>query len=157
MILYKKDTSLIKRLTARHHLIIELVLKGLTNSQIAERVEMTSAQVRNITKSPIFQHELSLRREALHAKIDESSVKELEHSAGLVIKDAQEKCARRLVDLAGCNDRPISLRACESILDRGGNPRVSKLDSTSRSLVVTLDSDKMNLIMKTLELDSDAA
>ena len=118
----------IENLTPRHHKILDLYLAGLKKVQIAERLDMTAKQVGIITNSPNFQHELALRR----ARIDELSDAKLAANIDEVsskLKRATLDAAEKIIGKMDSVEEAISFKAACEVLDRGGFPKASRLES----------------------------
>ena len=111
----------VKRLKARHHQIIGLMLAGLTQSQIAERMEMTARGVRNIQGSPIFQDELARRRAIVERETDEH-IALVPARARQIMEDHAADAARTIVNGLEDPDPRVRQASANSILDRMGKP-----------------------------------
>lgn len=155
MNIYKPDRpEILKKLMPRHLKIIELVLEGLKLGDIANKVDMSVVQLKNIRNSPTFQHELSMRQESYNSLHDQNMINVQLETAEEVIQDNQLPAAEMLRDILKGEDTAMQFRAAESLLDRGGHPKVQKQDTTSRSIVIALDAGKLDLINETLKLDT---
>ena len=140
------------QLNPRHHKMLEFVLRGWTNKQIADHLDMSPQNVSLVTRSPSFQHEVSLRRVKLDDMSNQSIV-----SADQDVTNAIREGAKAAVDriLSGIHsaDENIAIRASTEILDRGGFPKVSKIESKSLSVVMT--TDDLVRLKEAMEMDRD--
>lgn len=145
-------TTSIQQLNPRHHKILEFVLRGWTNKEIASHFDMTQTNVSVVTRSPSFQHEVSLRR----AQLEDMSNRQIVDS-DQDITDAIREGAKAAVDrIIGCVqsvDENIAVRASTEILDRAGFPKVSKIEH--HSLSVTLTGEDLIKMQRALDLDKD--
>lgn len=147
----------LEKLLPRHYKIIDLFLSGnLSIKQIAEEVSMTPAGIRVIRNSPTFQHELSLRRDQRNKAFDElQTVSRVEHldRTTKIIEESTEDAASLITELLDTPDKQLALRAASEILDRGGHPKVQRLDQNIKSIAVVLDANDVTRIENTIKLE----
>lgn len=145
-------TSSMQQLLPRHHKILEFVLRGWTNKQIADHLSITPQNVSVVTRSASFQHEVSMRREKLEDMSNQSIV-----SSDQEVTDAIREGTKHAVDrILGCidsTDENVAIRASTEILDRGGFPKVSKIES--KSLSVVMNADDLVKLKEAIALDKD--
>ncbi len=142
----------IQQLNPRHYKILEFVLRGWTNKQIADHLDITQSNVSVVTRSPSFQHEVSMRRASLEDMSNQSIV-----SSDQEVTDAIREGTKSAVDrIIGCihsTDENVAVRASTEILDRGGFPKVSKIES--RSLSVVMNAEDLVKLKEAMALDKD--
>ena len=139
----------IQRLTTRHYKILDYAIAGLTNTEIANKLKMSRAQVGIIQNAPTFKHQFALRRKMLEEKNDEKQAISLDKTRSL-LQDSALMAAQKIVSHVDSEDARTSLRAAESILDRSGYPKETKVEGAKVGLTVILDSKEMNILNETL-------
>jgi hypothetical protein len=148
----------IKRFLQRHFKIIDLVIEGKTDTDIAKELGMSRQQVCNITNSPAFQHQLSLRREkseTVHdAVVAQQAAIGLE-SVQKKIADAASDAAQAIIKQLGSESEVTVRRAAQDILDRAGYVATRKVETSNKSLVVVMDEELLKRLEKIKELDKD--
>lgn len=110
----------IQALWDRHHEIIRLILLGLGNKAIAERLAVTPQNVSDVRNSPIVRDRISVLEAARDAKTVDIS---------RVLQEEAPACVQLLRDVrAGREESSISLRAsvAQDLLDRAGFSAVRK-------------------------------
>ncbi len=118
----------LQTLKARHFKIIELELDGRTGVQIAAELGMPAEEIKNIVNSPLYQHELSRRRDkGAMRQAEEVSIRRI--SASEILSDASGRAAEVQVGLLGSRTEKIQQTAAMDILDRSGHPKISKSES----------------------------
>lgn len=145
-------TNNIQQLNPRHHKILEFVLSGWTNKQIASHLNMSPQMISIVINSPSFQHEVSLRREKLETMSDQRRVDSDQDVTDAIKKGTRDAVALLLGSIKSV-DENVAIRASVEILDRGGFPKVSKIES--KNLSVVMDADMMKLLQDTIKLDKD--
>jgi len=154
-------TLTLQKLLPRHYAIIDLFLDGnLSISQIASHpsVQLTTAAIRNIRNSPTFQHELSLRRSQRNALHDELDVRDdisKQNLTAQIIEENTEQAAEKIVELLSSHDDSIQLRSAAELLDRGGFPKLSKMENSVKAAVVVLSKEDLHRIERTINLDNE--
>ncbi len=143
-------TTTIQKLSARHYKIVELCLRGWVPKDIAEHLDMSQQQVSNVINSSSFQYQLAERRAKLNDRQDQDIVEQTQKVDEASSKHTMDAVGRLgLIVTAGKDGDAI--RACDSILDRGGHARVQKTEQ--KSVSVTIDAKDAALIAETLGMD----
>ena len=144
--------SSIQQLNPRHYKILEFYLRGWTNKQIADNLNITQCNVSVVTRGQSFQHEVTMRREKLEELSNQSIV-----SSDQEVTDAIREGTKSAVDrILGCihsEDENVAIRASTEILDRGGFPKVSKIES--KSLSVVMNAEDLVKLKEAMALDRD--
>lgn len=139
----------VERLTSRHYAILDLAIAGATNTEIAEKVKMSRAQVGIIQNSPCFKHQFALRRKLVEEKNDEKQAISLDKTRTMLESSAL-MAAEKIVHHINSSDDKTSLRAAESILDRTGYPKETKVEGNKVGLTIVLDNKQMVTLNETL-------
>ena len=140
----------VQQLSARHYKIVELCLRGWVPKAIAEHLDMSQQQVSNVINSSSFQYQLAERRAKLNDRQDQDIVESTNKVDDAISKHTMAAVNRLgLVITAGKDGDAI--RACDSVLDRGGHARVQKTEQ--KSVTVTIDAKDAALIAETMEMD----
>lgn len=141
----------ISKLTERHRQIMDLDLRGVSLTAIAQQLGMTRVMVSLITNSGPYQHEISIRRAGLNAMNAEHIVRTADEVAA-AIHDKTLAAAKRLGCIVDSDDAKDAdrIRAAEAILDRGGYPRVTKTED--KSIRINIDSADLARLTETLEM-----
>ncbi|KKL07446.1 hypothetical protein LCGC14_2585940 [marine sediment metagenome] len=146
------NMSSIQQLNPRHYKILEFYLRGWTNKQIADNLNITQCNVSVVTRGQSFQHEVTMRREKLEELSNQSIV-----SSDQEVTDAIREGTKSAVDrILGCihsDDENVAIRASTEILDRGGFPKVSKIES--KSLSVVMNAEDLVKLKEAMLLDRD--
>jgi hypothetical protein len=129
----------VQRLLPRHARIKDLTALGVSPSDIASQLSMTTRNVYNIINSPSFQHELSLTRSSIDSSITETLSRQADDVATIIAAQTR-RAAERLGILIDSADEAIALRAAADVLDRGGYPKLTKSDNTTRSSILIDDA-----------------
>lgn len=145
---YRKD---IKSLTPRHFKILDLCHKGLNGSQIAEQIGMSSRQVRLVLGSPSFKHELAIRRASSIEREDDKAERE-EDEVIRTLKQNTKNAVDKLVSHMESDDDKISLKASESILDRGGYMKKEDKSNQQNSAIIVINPEHAQIIMETITM-----
>lgn len=107
----------IQRLLPRHFRIMELYLEGWSNNDIAHKMEMTPQAISQITNSPIFQNEVSRKRE-LREKAHNDGLSSSVRKAREIIEGSAAEAAQTQCDLLTDPDPSVRQKSAVSILDR---------------------------------------
>ena len=144
--------SSIQQLNPRHYKILEFYLRGWTNKQIADNLNITPCNVSVVTRGQSFQHEVAMRRAQLEDMSNQSIV-----SSDQEVTDAIREGTKSAVDrILGCihsKDENVAIRASTEILDRGGFPKVSKIES--KSLSVVMNAEDLVKLKEAMAMDKD--
>lgn len=117
-------TPILQKLNNRHQKMIELCLAGYTNGQLAEVFGMTDSRISLILKTPIFQHELALRREKQNQVTDVTTATVLARAKDLLDVNSF-KAAKVQSELLESESDTIRRGAANDILNRVlGAPKV---------------------------------
>jgi len=142
----------IQQLNPRHYKILEFVLRGWTNKQIADHFDIAQGTVSVVTRSKSFQHEVSLRRAKLEA-LSNQRIVESDQDITDSIREGAKAAVDRIIGCVQSVDENIAVRAATEVLDRAGFPKVSKIEH--QSLSVTLTGNDLVKLQKALDLDKD--
>ena len=127
----------LKRLQSRHHLILDLLLEGKTQAEIARKMGYSDYGLSNVINCSIFKAELERRRTERHNYMYEAEVR-YNRSAREKLDDAAVKAAETQVELLRSENPKIKQMSAMDILDRTGYSKVSRNESTSRSVQLVL-------------------
>ncbi|MHA1962062.1 MAG: hypothetical protein ACW99U_17795 [Candidatus Thorarchaeota archaeon] len=108
----------IQNMLPRHFRILDLMLAGLKNVEIAEVVGMTPQAIGIISRSPLFKAELNRRLKDRNGDAVEEEVTSIVEKTRTILENSAEEAANTQVDLLGSEDHSVRLRASGSILDR---------------------------------------
>lgn len=135
----------LKTLLPRHYRILDLLLEGKSNVEVAEAVGMSSGAISAINASPLFQHELAKRRDHLRKVHEDTSVQSI-HKARSILNEAAGRAAGLLSDQVDHADPNVAQRASVNILDRVlGQSK----DAAARPMVM-ITAEKLQLIQQVL-------
>ena len=107
----------IQRMMPRHFKVLELTLDGYDRETIALRCGISPQMVTLVQNSPVFQGEISRRRDA-RLKGDDEIRSVHKQSALKILDEASEQAALTQVGLMESQDDNVRFRAAESILRR---------------------------------------
>lgn len=152
--LYEAENTTISRLLQRHLRILDLHLEGKRDSEIAKIVGLLPRRIKAIRNSPCFEHELTRRRMRIEDKHTDAVV-----ASALIKTDAQQvldeeavNAAQELVGGLISDDDGVRFKSAESILDRTGYGKQTKVDSRVASVVTTISAEQMATIAETLQM-----
>ena len=132
----------LKRLRVRHYIIMDSLLSGMTQRQIARDMGMSAYGISQIVNSPVFQHALARRREEQNARLDQAEVvRRLD--ARETLDEAAVKAAQEQVELLKSPHEHIRQRSAMDILDRVGCPKVSRQDGRKVEATILLDQKQL--------------
>jgi hypothetical protein len=140
----------IQTLMPRHYKILDLAILGLNPVDIAKELKMTSGQVRIIMKAPCFQHQFGLRRSMHEEKVSEEAVVNLDQTRETLTRSAT-LAAEALVGGLSSGDERIKIKSAESILDRTGYPKETKIEGGNNT-IIAIDNKQLNLMNDTLKM-----
>ncbi len=146
----------IKKLLPRHNKILDLCLEGWSLQKIAQEVDISIVQLKNVRNSPCFQHELATRRSKIEQEKDILIIRsEIDSgdNARQTLEDNQNQAANCLVDLMENGTQMSRFKSAESILDRTGVIKVSGSVNQNQNISVMLSSEDVDRLTSTLELD----
>lgn len=128
----------LKKMQARHTLIVDRAVAGKTRKEIADELGMSGAGISNILQSPIVQAEISRRRRGIEKKEDDR-IADTSVGAREILDDAATQAAMmQVIHIKSGNER-VSQIAAMDILDRTGYPKVSKSETKGLLVGVQLD------------------
>ena len=139
----------LRDLLPRHHQIVELVMDGLPNGEIAEIVGCTPQTISNVRNGSEVQHMLALRHARIAAASDDRRASDAAEVSEAIRSRTLDAVKRLGMVLDHGKDRD-ALRAAEAILDRGGFPRVQRTEA--KSVAITLDSNDVSRLAETLAM-----
>lgn len=137
----------IQKLKENHQRIIDMVLDGMGNKEIAEKLGMTPTGVGLIRRSPVFQGELERRSNSIQEKI-EAEVVQTRVDAGTRITEAATRAAEVQIELLDSESEIVRQKSAMDILDRAGYGKTSKMDVTSRSVTISLVKEDFSRILE---------
>jgi predicted transcriptional regulator len=106
----------LKKLLPRHFKVMDLLLLGKKQKEIAEELDLTPQAVSSIVNSPIFQERLASRK---HEVLNRSEPNEL--SAKQLLEKTVIEAVKKLAEMLGSKDDRTALKAAIDILDRTGH------------------------------------
>ena len=129
----------LQRLLPRHYEILRLCLLGLTRKDISLAVKMSPEGVGLVINSPLFQDELSKRRQNQFQE-DLNVRGEGDVEAINILQEAASSAARKHVSLLSSDNERVAQISANSILDRvlgskGEIEGVVKLDKATINLL----------------------
>ena len=137
----------LQRLQARHHAMIDLLIEGRTKTEVCDTIGMSRDAASMIFRTPLFQEELTRRRETRTKNNEElNSIKNLKTHDFLESKSLD--AAATLGDLLSSNDDRMRLASANSILDRTYG---KKADDRATTVVQINSSQLKNLQIAFLE------
>lgn len=142
----------LKKLNPRHFKMLEFCLRGWTNKQIADHLDMTSGNVSIVVNSSSFQHELATRRSTID-DLSNQQIVESDQDVTDAIRESTMEAVERIVGCIHSDDENVAIRASTEMLDRGGFPKVSKIES--KNLSVVMDANMMKIMKETIAMDKD--
>lgn len=105
----------IKRLTSTHQTIMELVLMGRKQAEIASLLDRNPNSISRIVNSPAFQNELAKKRQLREQELAAVEA-EQRLDAMRILEENAHLAARKLVELTEDPDAKVSLSAAREIL-----------------------------------------
>lgn len=130
----------LERLSQVHLRMVELALAGMSTKDIAEVTGRTPQCISMVLRSPLFQQELSKRREMQIEKIDQT-VGSTIAAARAKIEGAAERAADTEIELLGAPDHSVRRQAAQYILDKAlGTSR----EPTGATIII--QGDNLNLL-----------
>ena len=137
----------IKKLLPRHYKIMDLLLLGKKQKEIARILDLSEQAVSSIVNSPVFKLEIPNREfEVKNTSIDG------EDTPAELLRRATIDSARRLCMLLDSEDERVVLHTAKDILDRGGYPKVTKTTNVNDSTVVIDDRTARRIEQTLLEM-----
>lgn len=146
----------IRKMLPRHNKILDLCLEGWSLQKIAQEVDISIVQLKNVRNSPCFQHELAIRRSKIEQEKDiliTRSEIDSGNNARQTLEDHQNQAANCLVDLMETGTQMSKFKSAESILDRTGVIKVVGSINKNENVHVILSAEDVDRLVSTLELD----
>lgn len=128
-----------KKLQPKHLKIVALHVAGWSNYEIAEIVGQAESYVSKIINHPLLQD----YKQELAEEVARTTLLD----ARTVIQSHTMEAALKLVEHMRGESAPISFRATESILDRGGIPKAEVLQATQ----LLLNKEELSDLRKALD------
>ena len=147
----------IQSLSSRHYRIMDFVIAGWKNIDIASKLNITPQNVLDVKKSILFQDELAQRRTILDSQIsrqlstDISDQEYVNAELSKATRLAVDKLVGFIEPDAECSNA-IARQAASDLLDRGGFPKLTKTEQTTNAIFV-LNQDDLERIEKTILID----
>ena len=146
----------LEHIRARHHLMIDLHLQGMSNIQIAEELDCTDVSVGMVLRSPKVQEIIAQRRNAIEKKIDDSYAEELKQARAILAK-ATPRAAQKLSDQIDHDDPRVAQSSATKVLESV----FGKDNTNAAKTVVQISIKQANVLMAALnesgQLSSTAA
>ncbi len=132
----------IKSMNQRHFVILDLCYRGMTNTKIAERLDMSYRQVSLVVNSPSFRHEIAVKRAQVE-ELEDDVVKQDEDAILKTLKDNTKKAVDKLCNHLNSPDDKTSMKASLEILDRTGyvKKEIQKQQATVAIIINQKDAD----------------
>ncbi len=143
----------LKNLNSRHFKIVDLAIKGWSETAIAEQVNMSKRHVCIIMSSPTFKHEFALRR-GIHEVIEDETVRNEENEVDAILKDGARAAANKLITHVASDESNISIKACAEVLDRSGYGKQIKQSTGPANPTIIINLEDTQIIRDTIVLDS---
>lgn len=143
-------THQIQKLLPRHFQILDLLVAGHKNTEVAEIVGCTRETVYAVTRSPLFINEFNRRMRTRNVDGPAQQAEAFESRARSILNQSAERAAEIQVGLLESNDDSVKLRASGSILDRA----LGKVDSGvtgSNVTNITINSERADLLLLALK------
>jgi hypothetical protein len=130
----------VSRLMPRHHVILDLVLTGMTNVEVAKAAGVTATTVAAVVNCPLGQAELSRRRNAIEMATNSGLASQVVLSKK-VLDDASLQAATTMRTLLDDGDASIRFRSAKDILDRAAGM------NNQGTTVVVVNADRLQNLM----------
>lgn len=140
----------IQQLTPRHYAILDLVILGKNSAQISEQLKMSKTQVNLVLSSPCFKHQAGIQRSLHEEKISDQAVKNLDQTRTELINNTLA-AAQALTSGLNSVDDKIKIKSAESILDRTGYPKETKIEGGTNTNIF-IDQKNINILKETLDM-----
>ena len=147
----------LQTLSPRHLRIMDYMIAGWKLVDIAKAMQCTTQNLQDVKRSRLFQDELAQKRAILDSQVQDNlakSVSDQEYVNEKIAKgtrDAVDRLCAMVEPSHECSDA-IARQAADSLLDRGGFPKLTKTENTQNTIFV-LDADDLARIEHTVELD----
>ena len=111
----------IKKLLPRHYMVMDLLILGLKQKQIAEKIGLSEQAVSSIVRSKVFRDELPKRLAKVMETPGQDGI-----STEQLLREKTREAAERLCELLDSKEDRVALRAAQDILDRAGYGKVKR-------------------------------
>jgi hypothetical protein len=146
----EKKKPELARIRQQHLRILDMVIEGYPNSEIATITGMAPGSISRIVSSPLFQNELAIRRKSLEG-ITRDSLANSSSKAREKLEAEALNAANTLVDLARNSQNDAVRRAsANDILDR-----VFGKDDNSTRPAVNISIKELTLLKQIMAEDDD--
>ena len=136
--------SPLQRLNSVHFAMIDSDLAGMSRKQIAEKFDRTPEGVGMVQKSPLYQRELSRRRDK-REKMTDSAASSTAIDAQAYLERHALMAAENQIGLMESMDDSIRLRASESVLNRVLGDKANQTKN-----VAIMGNDAIKVLIDTL-------
>jgi hypothetical protein len=144
----------ITRMLQKHLRVLDLHLAGKTDVEIGELTGIGARRIKKIRNSPTFEHELSRRRKQIENKYDDAAiaVAVTKTDAQQVLDDESVNAAQELVEGLLSDDDGVRFKSAESILDRTGYGKQTKVDTRNATVTTNIPAETMKTVLDTLKM-----
>lgn len=151
---YEVARTTITRLLQKHLRVLDLHLAGKTDVEIGKIVGLNNRRIKAIRNSPCFDHELSRRRKQIEEKQDEAAIVStiIKTDAQQVLDDEAVNAAQEIIEGLFADDAGDRFKSAESILDRTGYGKQTKVDTRAAVVTTNISADQMKTIADTLKM-----
>ena len=137
----------LKRLQTRHFKIMDLLLLGMKQCDIADEMGLSKYGVSIIVRSPVFQDRLARRRTEHDARLDEAEATRLLTARDVLEAEATGAARKQIALLESPSERVAQISAMD-ILDRAGCPKTSRSEDRHVQATIVLDENALARIQK---------
>ena len=137
----------LKRLQARHYKIMDLLLLGKRQCDIAEEMGLSKYGVSIIARSPVFQDQLARRRVEHNARLDDREAARRLSAREFLDNAARDAAKKQISLLLSSNERVAQVSAMD-ILDRTGHPKVSRSEGRNVNAQIVIDEKVLERMQK---------
>ena len=131
------------------HSILMADIKGLPDSYILDKMEITQEQLNRIRRTELYQQRLT----ALQAETEDSVVEQASEDGdevAAVLKGAAMLAAKMNIDKLQSEDEKVSQASAWDILDRTGYPKATKTQGLMRTTLL-VDTETMKALRDSLQ------
>ena len=121
----------IKKINPKHHIIINRLLSGQTQRQIAKDMSLSETWISLVVNDPLFKEEYQKLVNDVRAKVIDTSVEVQE-----IINAAAPKAAKKMVELTENNDPKVRLKASKDVVDYSDFGK-DRLKESNKPIVIT--------------------
>ena len=121
----------IKKINPKHHIIINRLLSGQTQRQIAKDMSLSETWVSLVVNDPRFKDEYQKLVDEVRAKVIDTSAEVQE-----IINAAAPKAAQKIVTLMDEFDPSIRLKVAKEVVDKSDFGK-DRLKESNKPIVIT--------------------